>query len=499
MAVAKAEPTTLRTSGFRHYVAGAWVEPEGAELVPVVNPATEDVIARVPRATVPEAERAIGAARNAFDDGPWPRMSPKERSVVIRQLADGLRRRRDDIADILVQQGGCTITQARGMQCHLPIEWVSELADIAEADTQIASATFGGGPWPGPPTGFGTNLVVREPVGVVSAITPFNYPFLLNLQKVAPALAAGCCVVLKPTAYTCLDAVVIAEILDAETDLPPGVFNLLLGGLGDVGELLASHPSVDAVSFTGSTAVGQKVMAAAAPTVKRVMLELGGKSPNIVLDDADLDKIEDGGLVIRHCGQGCGHWTRVLVHESRHDELVELMCRRAAEVRVGDPSDPSTVMGPLASADQLRRVEEYVQAGVDAGATLVAGGGRPPDRQRGYFFEPTIFTDVRNDMRICQEEIFGPVVTVQAFGDDEEAIRIANDSVYGLNGAVWTRDLARGLRIAARLRTGTVVVNGRGSGRQAPYGGYKQSGIGREFGVWGYHEFHELKAINFTA
>jgi aldehyde dehydrogenase (NAD+) len=339
---------------------------------------------------------------------------------------------------------------------------------------------------------------VREPIGVVSAITPFNYPFFLNLQKIAPSMAAGCGVVLKPTEYICLDAVVIAQVLDEETDLPAGVFNLLLGGKGDVGEILASHPLVDAVTFTGSTATGRRIMELAAPTVKKVMLELGGKSASIVLEDADLDRIQDAGLVIRHCGQGCGHWTRVLAHESRHDEVVERMLERAKTVVVGDPADPATEMGPLVSEAQRERVERYIEIGQEEGATLAAGGGRPAGLDKGWFMEPTVFTGVGNDMRIAQEEIFGPVVSVQPFSSEEEAIRLANDSIYGLNGAVWSADVARALRVAGEIRTGTVFVNGGGSGRQAPYGGYKQSGIGREFGVWGYHEYQELKAISYS-
>jgi aldehyde dehydrogenase (NAD+) len=252
---------------YRHYIAGAWVEPTGGEEVEVVDPATAEVIARVPRATVADATRAVEAARHAFDHGPWPTTPPAERARVIRQLADGLARRRGEITEVVVRQGGCTIAQARGLQAHMPITWLYELADIVARDRVVESATYGGGFLPGPASGFGTNLAVREPAGVVAAITPFNYPFFLNLQKIGPAIAAGCTVVLKPTEYICLDAAIIAEVLHDETDLPPGVFNLLMGAKGDVGEVLASHPMVDQVSFTGSTQTGRRIMAAAAPTV----------------------------------------------------------------------------------------------------------------------------------------------------------------------------------------------------------------------------------------
>jgi acyl-CoA reductase-like NAD-dependent aldehyde dehydrogenase len=266
--------------------------------------------------------------------------------------------------------------------------------------------------------------------------------------------------------------------------------------------VLCTHPMVDQVTFTGSTATGKRIMAGAAPTLKRLTLELGGKSANVIFADADLDRALAGdcGLVIRHCGQGCGHLSRVLVEESIHDEVVERMLARAATVVVGDPADPATEMGPLVNRAQWERVHSYVQSGVEQGATLACGGGRPAGFDTGFFMEPTIFTNVTNDMKIAQEEIFGPVVTVQRFAGEEEAVAIANDSVYGLNGAVWSGELSRALRVAGRIRTGTIAVNGIGSGlRDAPYGGYKQSGFGREFGEWGYREYTQLKAIRYTA
>jgi acyl-CoA reductase-like NAD-dependent aldehyde dehydrogenase len=296
--------------------------------------------------------------------------------------------------------------------------------------------------------------------------------------------------------------VLIAQVIDEETDLPKGAFNLLLGGMGDVGEVLCSHPSVDHVTFTGSTVTGRRIMRAASDTIKRVTLELGGKSANIIFADADLDRALTGdcGLVVRHCGQGCGNWTRVLVEESIHDEVVERMLARARTIAIGDPSDPRTEMGPLASRAQWDRVNDHIQGAVAEGATLAYGGKRPDGFPKGFYMEPTVFTDVTNDMKIAQEEVFGPVVTVTTFATEEEAVAIANDSIFGLNGAVWTRDLARGLDVAGRIRTGMMHVNGRGDATlEYPYGGYKQSGLGREFGEWGYLEYTELKTIRFDA
>ncbi len=494
---AEARPAT----GYRHYFGGRWQDPQGDETVEIVNPATEEVIARVPRATPAEAVRAIEAARTAFDEGPWPRLAGNERSRVIRQFADALTRHRDRIADIVIKQGGCTFGQTRAMQVYDAIALMYRYAELA-ARNPIDAVTLGGGPFGGGGSGIGSTVVVREPAGVVSAITPFNYPFMLNLQKIGPALAAGCTVVLKPTEYVCLDAVEIARIFDEETDLPKGAFNLLLGGKGDVGEVLASHPMVDQVTFTGSTQTGRRIMAAAAATVKRVTLELGGKSANIIFADADLEQAMAGdcALVIRHCGQGCGHLTRVLIEDGIHDQVVERMIERAKTVLVGDPADPRTEMGPLVSQAQWDRVAGYIQSGINEGATLVYGGKKPAGFPKGYFMEPTIFAGGRNEMKIAQEEIFGPVVAVQRFNGEDEAVRIANDSIYGLNGGVWSGDLARGLRVAGRIRTGMISVNGRGdAGREYPYGGYKQSGLGREFGVWGYLEYTELKTIKYTA
>jgi aldehyde dehydrogenase (NAD+) len=484
---------------YRHFIGGDWREPVGEETVAVINPATEGVVAEVPRATVEEAERAVRAARAAFDEGPWPRMSGAERAKILRTFAEGLWAEREHIAEVVVAQGGCTISQAEAVQVYAPIQALYGYADLALSDA-VEASSFSGGLFPSLRPGAGASLVVREPVGVVAAITPFNYPFFLNLHKVGPALASGCTVVLKPTEYICLDAVEIARIA-AASGLPAGVLNVLLGAKADVGEVLTTHPLVDHVSFTGSTQTGRRIMANAAQTIKSVTLELGGKSANIIFADAHLDSAMagDSALVIRHCGQGCGHLSRVLVQDAVYDEVLERMKARAATVVVGDPADRKTEMGPLVSEAQRDRVAGYIASGIDEGAQLVAGGGRPEHLPKGYFMEPTIFAEVRNDMKIAQEEIFGPVVCVARFADEEDAVAVANDSIYGLNGGVWSGDLARGLRVAGRIRTGTISVNGGGGNMVTPYGGYKQSGVGREFGHWAYKEYTQLKSLSFKA
>lgn len=484
-----------------HYINGEWIDPAQAETMPVINPATEEVVASVPRATAAEADQAIAAARRAFDQGPWPRLSPKERSRILVGFADALQRHHAEISEAMVAQGGCTISQTSNMQVTFPIEAMYRYAEIAAHDP-VESVHVAGGAFPGAVPGVGHTVVVREPVGVVAAITAFNYPFMLNVHKVGAALAAGCTVVLKPTEYTCLDAAIMARIVADETEIPAGVFNVLLGAGGDVGELLATDPRVDHVSFTGSTATGRRVMASASSTLKSVTLELGGKSANIIFADADLDQAlaGDAGLVIRHAGQGCAALSRVLVEESVLDDVLKRMAARAATVVVGDPTDPATEMGPLVSKAQWERVQEFIASGVEEGATLVHGGKVPEGFDKGYFLQPTIFTDVTDDMRIAKEEIFGPVVVVQTFKTEDEAVGRANNNDYGLVGSVWSGDLDRGLRVAGRIRAGTVNVNGPGSGRaDAPYGGYKQSGVGREFGEAGVHEYTEIKTLKYTA
>ncbi|WYB34441.1 aldehyde dehydrogenase family protein [Streptomyces sp. GD-15H] len=434
-----------------NYIDGAFVQGSGDGFVEVVNPATAQVVVRVPRCAPSDADRAITAARRAFDEGPWPRLPRKERARILRGFAEALDRHAADIGELVVTQGGCTVAQTENMQVAFPIKAMYEYAELAGRDP-VEWVDIAGGAFEGSVPGVGHTVVIREPVGVVAAITPFNYPFMLNVHKVGAALAAGCTVVLKPTEYTCLDAALIARIIDEETEIPAGVVNVLVGATGDVGAMLTSDPRVDHVSFTGSTATGRAVMASAASTLKSVTLELGGKNANIIFADADLDAALAGdcGLVIRHAGQGCAALSRVLVEESIKDEVVARMKARAESVIVGDPTDHATEMGPLVSRAQWERVRGYIASGVEEGATLVSGGGVPSHCEAGDFLEPTIFSDVTPSMRIAREEIFGPVVVVQTFKNEDEAVRLANDTDYGLVGSVWSGELSRALRVAWR-------------------------------------------------
>jgi aldehyde dehydrogenase (NAD+) len=355
-----------------------------------------------------------------------------------------------------------------------------------------------------PPTfgqGIGQGVVVREPAGVVAAITPFNYPFMVNVMKVAPALAAGCTVVLKPSPFTPLAGLLFGEVAD-EVGLPSGVLNVVTADL-EGSRLLTAHPAVDVVTFTGSVPVGADVMRQAAGGIKRVLLELGGKSANVVLEDADLTRVVPMSAMTftRHSGQSCAALTRILVHESRHDELVAGLVGVLEKFKIGDPADADTVIGPLIRDPHRGRVELMVKLGREEGATVAYGGGRPAGLDKGFFFEPTLFTDVKNNMQIAQEEIFGPVGVVIPFSDDDEAVAIANDSRYGLNGAVWSADPVRAYGVASRIRTGQVIINGAGGGvnPHAPFGGYKHSGVGREFGEAALDEYLETKSVHWPA
>jgi aldehyde dehydrogenase (NAD+) len=475
------------------YVDGRWSAALAGRTRPVINPATEAPVAEVTEGSAADAERAVDAARMAFDEGPWGRASPRERAVVLRRFAEMLASRRDDAIDRVVTEVGTPIKLAQGLQVAVPLD---HLADMVER--VLASYRF---MTPIPPTfgaGIGQGVVIREPAGVVAAITPFNYPFFTCLSKVGPALAAGCTVVLKPAPATPLSALLLAEVAD-EAGLPAGVLNVITSGDPDVGRLLSSHPGVDVVSFTGSVPVGVAISAQAAPTIKKVVLELGGKNADIVLDDADLNKAVAHFAYgfTRNSGQGCGCMTRLIVPESRHDEAVRLLVAMVGDYVIGDPRDPATDLGPLISAAQRERVENYVQIGLDEGAVLAAGGGRPTGLSKGFYVNPAVFTGVTSAMRIAREEIFGPVASVIAVADDDEAVAVANDSDFGLSGAVWSGDPQRAFAVARRLRTGQVTVNGGGGGTNphAPYGGYKLSGIGREFGEAGLEEYLETKAV----
>jgi aldehyde dehydrogenase (NAD+) len=484
----------LKSSGL--YIDGEWVRASSDDELEVINPATEAAIARVPQGSVADVDRAVGSARRAFEEGPWPRMSPRERSEALLRFTHAVADRRAELVELIIAEAGAARPIAEALQFDTPLRYAFWFAERA--------ATF---PYMDPlppqasPRGLGQGVILKEPVGVVAAITAFNYPLYLNLAKVAPALAVGNSVVLKPSPYTPLEALVLGEIADA-ADLPPGVLNVITGDV-PASERLTTHPGVDMVSFTGSDAVGKQIMGQAAQGLKKVLLELGGKSPNIVFAGSDVQRFAAAAAYAFtiHAGQGCALPTRILAERSVYDEVVEALQAALARVKVGDPAEPGVTMGPLIRESQRERVERYVASGVAEGARLACGGGRPAGLTQGYFVEPALFADVNSSMTIAQDEIFGPVGVVIPFEGEAEAVAIANDTRYGLAASVWHPKPARAFELAQRIRAGTVSINGGGGGPSpwAPFGGYKQSGIGREFGDYGMLEFTQLKAVSWSA
>ena len=478
----------------RLYIGGAWTDGSGGEPTEVRNPATGEVVGRVPQATPEDVRQAVGAARRAFDEGPWPRMSVKERAEVMLTMAAVMERRLPELIDLNIAEAGSIRALAETIQVGIPI---AHFRDMAER----VMPTFA---WerPMPPTigqGIGQGVLRREPFGVAALIPAYNFPFFLSVMKLAPALAAGCTTVLKPAPTTPLESLVLGEIAE-EAGLPPGVLNIVTGDV-EAGRTLTTDPRVDLVSFTGSDTVGRTVYSQAAATLKKVVLELGGKSAGIVCEDADLDKVLPevlAGITV-HAGQGCALFTRTLVHRSRHDELVEKIVTALGFVKVGDPAEADTMMGPLISRAQRDKVEKLIRTGEEEGATIAFGGGRPAGLDRGHFLEPTLFTGVDNTMTIARTEFFGPVGMVIPFEDDDDAVRIANDSPYGLAGSVWSADPVRAYGIAKRIRAGYIAVNGGGGGLSPhiAFGGYKQSGLGREWGEHGLDEYLQTKSIGW--
>jgi len=478
------------------YVGGRWVDASGEDTVTVVNPATEETIAEVPQGSVADVDRAVAAARQAFDEGPWPRLSARERSDLLVRFVAAVAERRADLVDLIVAEAGSARSIAQALQFETPLrysEWFAERA-----------ATF---PFVEPllpqvsPRGLGQGAILKEPAGVVAAITPFNFPLYLNLVKVVPALAVGCTVVLKPSPLTPLEAFALGEIADA-VGLPPGVLNIVTGDVA-ASQHLTTHVGVDMVSFTGSDEVGKLIMGQAAQGLKKVLLELGGKSPNIVFAGSDLKKFAYSAAFAFtiHAGQGCALPTRILAQREVYDEVVERVAAALGTIKVGDPTEKGVGMGPLIREAQRERVERYVAAGTAEGARLACGGSRPAGLDRGYYYEPTLFADVDSSMTVAQEEIFGPVGVAIAFDDEDDAVRIANDTRYGLAAGIWHPDPVRAFELAQRIQAGTVTINGGGGGPHlwGPFGGYKHSGIGREFGDYGLLEYTQLKTVSWSA
>lgn len=465
----------------KHYIGGEWVASNGRGAFDVVEAATERPLARVPAGDASDVERAVAAAEAAFEG--WSRTPPVERGRVLQRLQESLARRSEDIARVVAAEVGMPLALASQIQAGLPLLNLSSYAKLA-AEHELEEEV-------------GNSLVVREPVGVVGTITPWNYPLHQLVAKLAPALAAGCTLVCKPSEVAPSSAFMLAEAAE-EAGLPPGIFNLVCGDGPTVGEAIASHPRLDMVSFTGSTRAGRRVAELASRSLKRVKLELGGKSANVILDDADLQRAVTHGVkfCFLNSGQTCSAWTRMLVPRALHGEAVEIAEQTAEGFRLGNPLDSETTLGPLVSDAQRARVREMIRRGIEEGATLVTGGAEPPAQPaRGYFVRPTVFADVRSEMTIAQEEIFGPVLSILPVDDEEDAVRVANDSKYGLTGAVWSADNERAERVARRMRTGQVDINGGAFNPMAPFGGFKQSGYGREFGVFGLQEYLELKSL----
>ncbi|MGJ7911520.1 aldehyde dehydrogenase family protein [Neobacillus sp. LXY-1] len=473
------------------YIDGEWRDSENMETRPVINPANGEVIAYAPEGTVADARAAIYAARKAFDDGVWSDLSAQERASYLLKIADKIDERAEELTQLETQDNGKPLREAG-----------FDMADAASCFRYYAGLIRN-------PDGQTYHvadpmqaMVVREPVGVCGLIVPWNYPMLMSVWKIAPALAAGNTIVYKPSEVTPVTPMKLFEIFE-EVGLPKGVANMVMGAGPVVGHEISAHPEVDMVSFTGGTKTGKQIMKTAADTMKKVSLELGGKSPNIIFADADFETAVDYALfgIFAGSGQVCSSGSRILVEESIYDQFVERYVERAKQIKVGPGNDPETEMGPLVSQQHMEKVLYYIDLGKQEGATVACGGNRITTNglDKGFFVEPTVFVDVKQDMRIVQEEIFGPVVCIQKFKDEEEAIKLANDTVYGLAGGVFSNDGAKAMRVIKKIRSGITWINAyHPTYNEAPWGGYKQSGIGRSLGTFGLDEFQEIKQININ-
>ena len=469
------------------FIGGEWAAPASGDLLTVISPHSEEVVATVPAGSIADIDAAVAAARKAFDEGPWPRTTPAERIAVVEAFSASYAGRLGDMADLITTEMGSPISFSNLAQSPAP--WMQ-----IEAFLAVAREFSWEAPRPG---ALGADVIVRhEPVGVVAAIPPWNVPQFTIMSKLVPALLAGCTVVVKPAPEAPLDPYLLAELLQ-EAGVPPGVVNIVAGGR-EIGAHLVAHPGVDKVAFTGSTAAGRAIGSVCGEQLKRVSLELGGKSAAIVLDDADLAATMEGlkFLALMNSGQACVAQTRILASRSNYPAVVDALAETVSAMTVGDPADVETEIGPMVAQRQQKRVQKYIALGQEEGARVVVGGdGMPDGLDRGWYVRPTVFADVENGMRIAQEEIFGPVLSVIPYEGVDDAIKIANDSEYGLAGTVWTTDFDAGVDVARRVRTGTYGVNTYTMDFAAPFGGFKASGFGREFGPEGLAQYTELKSI----
>ncbi|MDQ6853612.1 MAG: aldehyde dehydrogenase [Actinomycetota bacterium] len=471
----------------RLFIGGEWVEPASSRTIDVISPHSEELVGRVPEGTEADVDRAVTSARDAFDNGEWPRLSPEERIAAVQKFCDVYAAHIPDMAAVVTEEMGSPITFSNLAQSPAPWMMLNTFLQIA--------AEY---PWEERRQGvLGSDVIVRrEPAGVVGAIVPWNVPQFVIMSKLAPALITGCTIVIKPSPETPLDAFLMADLLN-EAGIPKGVVSVIPAGR-EVGEHIVRHPGIDKIAFTGSTAAGRRIASICGEQLKRVSLELGGKSAAIILDDADLAATMEGlkFASLMNNGQACVAQTRILASRGRYDEVVDALSGMVGALAVGDPHDEATEVGPLVAERQQERVEKYIAVGQEEGAKVVVGGnGRPSGLEKGWYVKPTVFSGVDNSMRIAREEIFGPVLAVIPYDDPDDAVRIANDSDYGLAGSVWTGDIDQGLDIARRVRTGTYGVNQYTMDFVAPFGGYKASGLGREFGVEGLSHYVELKSI----